>query len=52
MSAHMVPNLAKPSPGNTIPAYKPLRVGIFRQILKDVAEHTHQTLEMVLEALG
>jgi predicted RNA binding protein YcfA (HicA-like mRNA interferase family) len=36
----------------TIPAHKPLRVGTLRQILKDVAQHTHQTLEMVLEALG
>ncbi len=36
----------------TIPAHKPLRVGTLRQILKDVADHTHKTLEMVLEALG
>jgi predicted RNA binding protein YcfA (HicA-like mRNA interferase family) len=36
----------------TIPAHKPLRVGTLRQILKDVADHTHQTLENVLEALG
>jgi hypothetical protein len=36
----------------TIPAHKPLRVGTLRQILKDVADHTHQTLETVLEALG
>jgi predicted RNA binding protein YcfA (HicA-like mRNA interferase family) len=36
----------------TIPAHKPLRVGTLRQILKDVADHTHQTLELVLEALG
>ena len=36
----------------TIPAHKPLRVGTLRQILKDVAQHTLQTLEMVLEALG
>ena len=36
----------------TIPAHKPLRVGTLRQILNDVADHTHQTLENVLEALG
>jgi predicted RNA binding protein YcfA (HicA-like mRNA interferase family) len=36
----------------TIPAHKPLRVGTLRQILKDVAQHTLQTLEMVLEVLG
>jgi predicted RNA binding protein YcfA (HicA-like mRNA interferase family) len=36
----------------TIPSHKPLRVGTLRQILKDVAEHTHQTLELVVEALG
>lgn len=36
----------------TIPAHKPLRVGTLRQILKDVSDHTHQTLESVLEALG
>ncbi len=36
----------------TIPSHKPLRVGTLRQILKDVADHTHQTLELVLEALG
>jgi predicted RNA binding protein YcfA (HicA-like mRNA interferase family) len=36
----------------TIPAHKPLRVGTLRQILKDVADHTHQPLEMILEALG
>ena len=35
----------------TIPAHKPLRVGTLRQILKDVADHTHQSLEAVLEAL-
>lgn len=35
----------------TIPAHKPLRVGTLRQILKDVAEQTHQSLEAVLEAL-
>ncbi len=36
----------------TIPAHKPLRVGTLRQILKDVADHTHQTLGLVLEAFG
>jgi hypothetical protein len=36
----------------TNPVQKPLRVGTLRQILKDVAEHTHQTLELVLKALG
>ena len=38
----------------TIPSHKPLRVrvGTLRQILKDVADQTHQTLEVVLEALG
>jgi predicted RNA binding protein YcfA (HicA-like mRNA interferase family) len=36
----------------TIPSHKPLRVGMLRQILKDVADHTHQTLELVVEALG
>ena len=36
----------------TIPAHKPLRVGTLRQILKDVADQTHQTLEVVLEALS
>ena len=36
----------------TIPAHKPLRVGTLKQILKDVADHTHQTMELVLEALG
>ena len=36
----------------TILSHKPLRVGTLRQILKDVADHTHQTLELVLEALG
>jgi hypothetical protein len=36
----------------TIPAHKPLRVGTLRQIVKDVADHTHQTLELVVEALG
>jgi predicted RNA binding protein YcfA (HicA-like mRNA interferase family) len=36
----------------TIPSHKPLRVGTLRQILKDVADHTHQTLELVVEALG
>ncbi len=36
----------------TIPSHKSLRVGTLRQILKDVAEHTHQTLELVVEALG
>ena len=35
----------------TIPAHKPLRVGTLRQILKEVADHTHQSLEAVLEAL-
>jgi hypothetical protein len=25
---------------------------MLRQILKDVADHTHQTLELVVEALG
>jgi predicted RNA binding protein YcfA (HicA-like mRNA interferase family) len=35
----------------TIPAHKPLRVGTLRQILKDVAEQTHQSLEALLEAL-
>jgi hypothetical protein len=29
-----------------------LRVGTLRQILKDVADQTHQTLEVVLEALS
>ena len=36
----------------TIPSHKPLRVGMLRQILKDVADHTHQSLELVVEALG
>jgi hypothetical protein len=36
----------------TILAHKPLRVGTLRQILKDVADQTHQTLEVVLEALS
>jgi len=36
----------------TIPSHKPLRVGMLRQILKDVADHTHQTLELVVVALG
>jgi hypothetical protein len=36
----------------TIAAHKPLRVGTLRQIVKDVADHTHQTLELVVEALG
>lgn len=36
----------------TIPSHKPLRVGTLRQILKDVADQTHQTLELVVEALG
>ena len=36
----------------TIPSHKPLRVGTLRQILKDVSDHTHQTLELVVEALG
>jgi hypothetical protein len=36
----------------TIPAHKPLRVGTLRQIVKDVADHTHQALELVVEALG
>jgi predicted RNA binding protein YcfA (HicA-like mRNA interferase family) len=36
----------------TIPAHKPLRVGTLRQILKDVAEQTNQSMEAVLEALG
>ena len=36
----------------TIPAHKPLRVGTLRQILKDVADQMHQTLEVVLEALN
>jgi hypothetical protein len=35
----------------TIPAHKPLRVGTLRQILKDVAEQTQQSLVAVLEAL-
>ncbi len=35
----------------TIPAHKPLRVGTLRQILKDVATQTHQSLEQVLEAV-
>ena len=35
----------------TIPTHKPLRVGTLRQILKDVADHTHQSLESVLEDL-
>jgi hypothetical protein len=29
-----------------------LRVGTLRQILKDVADQMHQTLEVVLEALS
>jgi hypothetical protein len=36
----------------TIPVHKPLRVGTLRQIHKDVADHTHQTLELVLKAFG
>jgi len=36
----------------TIPAHKPLRVGTLRQILKDVAGQTDQTMEEVLDALG
>lgn len=35
----------------TIPAHKPLRAGTLREILKDVAEQTRQSLESVLEAL-
>jgi predicted RNA binding protein YcfA (HicA-like mRNA interferase family) len=35
----------------TIPAHKPLRVGTLRQILKDVAEQTNQSLEAVLDVL-
>jgi predicted RNA binding protein YcfA (HicA-like mRNA interferase family) len=35
----------------TIPAHKPLRVGTLRQIHKDVAEQTQQSLESILEAL-
>lgn len=35
----------------TIPAHKPLRVGTLRQILKDVAEQTGQSLEVVLDVL-
>ena len=36
----------------TIPAHKPLRVGTLRQILKDVAEQTDQSLETVVDAVG
>ena len=36
----------------TIPAHKPLRVGTLRQILKDVAEQTNQSLETVVDAVG
>jgi len=36
----------------TIPAHKPLRVGTLRQILKDVAGQTDQTMEEFLDALG
>ena len=36
----------------TIPAHKPLRVGTLRQILKDVAEQTDQSLEAVVDAVG
>jgi hypothetical protein len=35
----------------TIPAHKALRVGTLRQILKDVAEETHQSLGAVLDVL-
>ncbi|MGC9435943.1 MAG: type II toxin-antitoxin system HicA family toxin [Methanomicrobiales archaeon] len=35
----------------TIPLHKPLRVGTFHQILKDVAEHLHLPLDQLVREL-